>query len=69
VTVGSLGGALGVASHLGGALGAELARSARQSFINGMVFAVSVGAVIAACASVVVLALLPSRGRDDASRP
>lgn len=68
-TAGSLGGALGVASHLGGALGAELARSARQSFINGMVFAVSVGAVIAACASVVVLALLPSRGRDDASRP
>jgi EmrB/QacA subfamily drug resistance transporter len=68
-TAGSLGGALGVAHHLGGTLGAQLARSARQSFIDGMVFAVSVGAVICACASIVVLSLLPSRGIDGVSRP
>lgn len=67
-TVGSLGGALGVAHHLGGTIGAELGRSARQSFVDGMVFAVSVGAVISACASIVVLALLPSRGVGDRSR-
>jgi hypothetical protein len=60
-TKGSLGGALEVAHRLGGALGAHLSQTARRSFISGMVFAVSVGAVIAGIAAVVVLSLLPSR--------
>jgi EmrB/QacA subfamily drug resistance transporter len=64
-TTGSLGGALGVAMHLGGSRAAQLVQTARQSFINGMVFAVSVGAVIAACASAVVLTLLPSRASSN----
>jgi hypothetical protein len=64
-TVGSLGGALGLAHHVGGVLGAHLAASARRSFINGMVFAVSVGAVIAAVASVVVAVFLPARAPEN----
>jgi 7-keto-8-aminopelargonate synthetase-like enzyme len=63
--VGSLGGALGLAHHVGGVLGAQLAASARRSFINGMVFAVSVGAVIAAVASAVVAIFLPARAPES----
>jgi hypothetical protein len=63
-TVGSLGGALEVAHRLGGTIGAQLATSARQSFISGMVFAVSVGAVISGAAAIVVAVLLPARGED-----
>ena len=59
--LGSLGGALGVANHVGGVLGAHLASSARQSFINAMVFAVRIGAVIAGAAAMVVLLFLPAR--------
>jgi hypothetical protein len=50
---------------VGGVLGAQLAASARRSFINGMVFAVSVGAVIAAVASVVVAVFLPARAPEN----
>lgn len=64
-SVGSLGGALGVADRVGGVLGAQIAASARQSFISGMVFAVSVGAVIAGVASAVVLIFLPSRAPES----
>jgi EmrB/QacA subfamily drug resistance transporter len=64
-TVGSLGGALGLAHHVGGVLGAQLAASARRSFINGMVFAVSVGAVIAAVASAAVAIFLPARAPEN----
>ena len=59
--LGSLGGALGVANHVGGVLGAHLASSARQSFINAMVFAVRIGALIAGAAAMVVLLFLPAR--------
>src|ERR1035438_7166687 len=64
-TVGSLGGALGLAHHVGGAPVTQLAASARRSFINGMVFAVSVGAVIAAVASIVVAVFLPARASEN----
>jgi EmrB/QacA subfamily drug resistance transporter len=68
---GSLGGALGVAQHLGGPLGDQLASSARQAFIHGMVFSLSIGAIIAGAAAVIVAALLParSRHRDASSSP
>ncbi|MHB1089164.1 MAG: MFS transporter [Acidimicrobiales bacterium] len=57
----SLGGALQVAKHLGGGVGGQLGEAARASYISGMVFAVSIGAVISGIAAVVVLVLLPSK--------
>jgi hypothetical protein len=67
-SVGSLGGALGVANHVGDALGAQLAALARQSFISGMVFAVSVGAVIAGVASAVGVIFLPARALESGGK-
>jgi len=58
---GSLGGALGVAEHVGGALGAALAEFARRSFVSGMDLAVTVGAVVVGVAAVVVVIVLPNR--------
>jgi EmrB/QacA subfamily drug resistance transporter len=58
---GSLGGALAVAQHAGGALGAELAAVARGAFVSGMDQAVGVGAAVVAVAALVVLMLLPNR--------
>ena len=60
-TEGSLGGALEVATRIGGNLGVQLSETARQSFISGMTFAVTVGAIISGTAACVVVALLPSR--------
>lgn len=59
---GSLGGALAVAEHIGGRLGAELAAVARHAFVGGMNLAVTVAAVVVGVAALVVLALLPNRG-------
>jgi EmrB/QacA subfamily drug resistance transporter len=59
---GSLGGALGVAEHVGGRLGAELADAGRHAFVSGMDLAVTVGAVVVGVAALVVFALLPNRG-------
>lgn len=61
VITGSLGGALAVAQHVGGTLGAELAFVSRQSFVNGMDLSVTVGAAIAGVSALAVLALLPAR--------
>ena len=58
---GSVGGALGVAQHAGGVLGAQLATVARQAFVSGMDLAMLVGALVVAGAAVVVLVLLPNR--------
>lgn len=62
---GSIGAALGVSGHVGSPLGNELANAARQSFIRGMVFTVSVSAVISGAAAVVVLIFLPARADDS----
>ncbi len=59
----SLGGALEVARRLGGGVGAQLGEAAKVSYISGMVFAVSVGAVLSGIAALVVLALLPSKAQ------
>ncbi|HLN44071.1 MAG TPA: MFS transporter [Acidimicrobiales bacterium] len=59
--LGSLGGALAVAQHVGGSLGTELADAARQSFVSGMDLGLVVGSVMVGVASLVVLALLPNR--------
>lgn len=58
---GSLGGALGVAEHVGGRLGSALAAFSRQAFVSGLDLAVLVGAVVVAAAAMVVLWLLPNR--------
>jgi hypothetical protein len=50
---------------VGGVLGAQLAASARQSFISAMVFVVSVGAVIAGAAAVVIAIFLPVRALES----
>lgn len=65
--LGSIGGALEVAKHVDATLGTQLANAARQSYVSGMVFAVSVAAGIAAVASIVVATFLPARAPDDES--
>jgi EmrB/QacA subfamily drug resistance transporter len=61
LVTGSLGGSLAVAKQVGGALGAELARVAREAFVSGMDLALLVGAFATAAAALVVVALLPNR--------
>jgi EmrB/QacA subfamily drug resistance transporter len=61
---GSLGGALAVAQQAGGTLGSELASVARAAFVDGMRLAFTVGAGVAGAAVVMILAALPSRGRE-----
>ncbi|HTS95978.1 MAG TPA: MFS transporter [Streptosporangiaceae bacterium] len=63
--LGSLGGALQVAAHLGGILGAALAQLARSAFISGMDLGLTVGAVVAVAGALVALATLPARPAPD----
>jgi len=63
---GSLGGALGVAAHVGGQLGTALAAYARQAFVDGLDLAMVVGGAVVAVAAVVVLWLLPNRPQPAA---
>jgi len=62
--LGSVGGALGVAQHVGGSLGAELADVARRSFVSGMDLGLVVGAAVVGVAGLVVIAVLPNRAPD-----
>jgi EmrB/QacA subfamily drug resistance transporter len=59
--LGSLGGALAVASSAGGTTGTLLARAARQAFMSGAEVSLTVGAVVALGGTLLVLAGLPSR--------
>ena len=61
LVTGSLGGALAVAQHLGGALGTGLADAARVAFVSGASLAMAVGAVVVGTAALGVSALLPRR--------
>jgi EmrB/QacA subfamily drug resistance transporter len=69
--LGSVGGALGVAQHIGGVFGAALAHLARSAFISGMDLGLTVGAVVAAAGCLLALAALPSRpaAGDDHREP
>jgi Na+/melibiose symporter-like transporter len=58
--LGSFGGALAVASGVGGATGALLARAARAAFMSGLEVSLLVGAVVSLAAVVTVLVWLPS---------
>jgi len=63
---GSLGGALAVAGHAGGLVGAELAGLARSAFVSGMDLGLSAGAAVALASALLALGTLPSRPlRDD----
>ena len=63
--LGSLGAALAVAAHVGGSTGAELAHAARIAFMSGTQVALTVGAIVALAASVLVLVALPSHGSRE----
>ncbi len=67
--LGSLGGALAVAAHAGGAAGALLAHTARAAFMSGNQVALAVGAAVALGGVVLVLARLPSRVSRDSPDP
>jgi EmrB/QacA subfamily drug resistance transporter len=63
--LGSLGGALAVASQAGGVLGAGLAHLARSAFISGMDLGLATGASVAAAGCLIALIALPSRTPAD----
>jgi len=63
--LGSLGGALGVAAHLGGTLGTLLAHLARSAFISGADLGVRTGAAVAVVGCLVALIALPARPPHD----
>jgi EmrB/QacA subfamily drug resistance transporter len=62
--LGSLGGALGVAQHVGGSFGGQLADAARQAFVSGMDLGLLVGAAVVGAAGAVVLVVLPNRAPE-----
>jgi EmrB/QacA subfamily drug resistance transporter len=59
--LGSLGGALEVATRIGGTLGKQLAAMARSAFVTGMDLSLLVGADVAIAGGLLALLLLPSR--------
>jgi EmrB/QacA subfamily drug resistance transporter len=59
--LGSIGGALGVAQHLPGQLGSELAHAARVAFVSGMDLGLIIASSLVGVACVVVLVVLPNR--------
>ena len=67
--LGSIGGALAVAAHAGGAAGALLAYTARAAFMSGAGIALAVGAAVAVGGAVLVIACLPSRVPQDLPDP
>jgi EmrB/QacA subfamily drug resistance transporter len=70
--LGSVGGALAVAAHAGGAAGALLAYAARAAFISGGSLGLRTGAAVALAGCVLALLALPARaaaGEPGAVRP
>jgi EmrB/QacA subfamily drug resistance transporter len=64
--LGSIGGALGVAARVGGVLGAELERAAREAFASGMDLGLVTGAAVALGGCVIALIALPGKRRRRA---
>jgi EmrB/QacA subfamily drug resistance transporter len=62
--LGSLGGALGAATHLSGPTGAQLAQAARSAFISGMDLGLRVGAILALAGALLALLALPARPEE-----
>ncbi len=67
--LGSLGGALAVATHVQGKAGEALAAAARRGFVSGMDLGLVVAAAVVAVAGLIVLAALPNRTRPDSQDP
>ena len=65
---GSLGGALGVASVVGGTTGSRLGDAARGAFMSGTHVSLAAAAIVAAVAGLLVLVALPSSPPDRAPR-
>jgi EmrB/QacA subfamily drug resistance transporter len=63
--LGSLGGALGVAKHLGGATGELLAHFARSAFLSGMDLGVLVAAGVAVAGAALALIAFPSKTASE----
>jgi hypothetical protein len=63
--LGSVGGALGVAAHLGGFFDAELSQLARSAFVSGMDLGLAVGACVAVVGCLIALVALPSKAPDE----
>ncbi len=63
--LGSIGGALGVAAHLGGAAGALLGHVARSAFISVMDLGLRTGAAAELAGCVLALVALPARPPTD----
>jgi hypothetical protein len=64
VILGSVGGALEVASRVGGVLGAQLGHLARSAFASGMDLGLTTAACVAAVGCLIALIALPSRDGD-----
>jgi hypothetical protein len=62
----SVGAALGVATRLGGDQGASLALAAKSAYVDGLGVGVLVAAGVALLGSIVALAFLPSRAKEEA---
>jgi EmrB/QacA subfamily drug resistance transporter len=61
VILGSIGGAQSVAAQVGGVVGDQLSHLARWAFVSGMDLGLAIGAGVAAAATLLALAVLPSR--------
>ena len=61
VILGSIGGALSVAGHLGGEVGLLLTALAKQAFINGMDQGLFVGAIVALAGALIAFFVLPKK--------
>jgi len=61
----SLAGALDVAKRLGRATQQEITRAAERAFVDGIHFAVTIGAALALLAAFVVLRFLPHQARHE----
>jgi EmrB/QacA subfamily drug resistance transporter len=66
--LGSLGGALSVAGHVGGTAGRLLAHAAQASFISGMDLGLMTGAAVGLAGCLVALVAMPSRPGGSADR-
>jgi hypothetical protein len=59
-----VGGALEVASRVGGVLGGQLSHLARSAFASGMDLGLTTAACVAAVGCLIALIALPSRDGD-----
>ena len=61
--LGSLGGALGVASSVGGSSGVLLAQASRLAFMSGFRISLTIGSLVALGGILLVIAFLPKKAR------